>query len=30
LTVVDIALVDVPATSNAGMLFDPVDRAVLR
>jgi hypothetical protein len=30
LTVVDVALVDVPATSNAGMLFDPVDRALLR
>jgi hypothetical protein len=30
LTVVDIALLDIPATSAAGMLIDPVERALLR
>jgi hypothetical protein len=30
LTVVDITLLDIPATSSLGMLIDPVERALLR
>lgn len=29
-TTTDLALLDIPATSNAGMIIDPVERALLR